>query len=318
MAAFIKHLRKNLDERRADTVGVIAGLIFAIIVLWVVLDGIFWIGFLGLLIAAPLVIWGSRRLPQLAWFWKPDESSEEPAEATSETISADNTDSLPPSERPQPAPIDYFTGVAPPGHCETVRETPQGTMVVSLTSDEAVLKVKSAIRFWCWFLPTTFIVMAVVSVPLGSMVGFMIYAEQRNNFRLDPSEYMFWGALIPAVICLVVAWMTFGSTRPWVRISITPEAIRYGDALYDRQFSNGMRIGYTSDEADLKTSLLAPSFGVQALRLTYGRWGEDLKYMVNKHHASEIVIWMNEIIDSVGSPPPKRYDPYAGQKIELL
>ncbi|WP_424991316.1 hypothetical protein [Fluviibacterium sp. S390] len=270
--------------------------------------------FLGLIVAVFIL---SKRVSALSWFWHGSEVASQCDDTAKPTVSeapqsAENSQTHASGERyaePSPTRIPY---------CKAVRDVPQGTMIVSRTADQAVLKVKSAIRFWCWFLPTTFFVLAVLSVPVGSAVGFMIYTEQGRGFRGDPASFVMWGALIPAGICLLIAFMTYGSTRPWVLVAITPDTIRYGDATYDRDHSRGMRIGYTSDETQLKSSFLAPSFGVQTLRLTYGRWGEDLKYMVDKYHAPEIVIWMNEIIDSVGAPPPKRYDPYAGQKIELL
>ncbi len=44
----------------------------------------------------------------------------------------------------------------------------------------------------------------------------------------------------------------------------------------------------------------------------------DLRYLIDTYQASNIVVWMNEIIDSVGGAPRKRFDPAAGRKVELL
>lgn len=302
---------------------VVLGMIFVAGALLVILAEVLWAlnfnapGFPALFISTIVTIFGFRRLPNLQWFW----SGTEIARPSDDTAEPMEPETLQPAEVSQPntAAVQHAnsTQISNP-HCKPVRSVPQGTILVSRTADQAVLKVKSAIRFWCWFMPTLFVGLAVLSVPLGAAAGFMIYADTPNNYRLDPTQFMMWGAIIPTGLCLIIAVKAYSSTRPWVLVTITPETIRYGDALFDRDHTNGMQVGYYTDEADLKSSFLMPSFGVQALRLTYGRWGEDLKYMVDKYHASEIVIWMNEIIDGVGAPPPKRYDPYAGQKIELL
>ena len=52
--------------------------------------------------------------------------------------------------------------------------------------------------------------------------------------------------------------------------------------------------------------------GVSGLRVAYGRWGDDLDYMVNKYHAPEYVVWMNEVIAEVGKVKGLACDPHGG------
>lgn len=333
--SFIERLRQNLQTKNSETISVLFALFGAILLVWLLIDWIFWIGIFGLVIAAPLVIWIATRLPNLAWFWGREEGTQQSVAADAATndqttsdeeletdeIWLDDPDDLDPEPAesfgfPENIRFEMANNVLP--GCAYVRKLPQGTRLLSQTPEQAVIQIKSVIRFWCWALPTAFFVGAVFSAPIGAAMGFMVYAESRNNYRLDPTEYLMWGAIIPGALFLLMAWISYISTRPWVTVTVKSDTIRYGDETFDRRFSKGIRIGYTTQEADLRSSFLAPSLGVQSLRLTYGRWGEDLKYMVNAYHASEIVIWMNEIIASVGAPPPKRHDPYAGQKIELL
>lgn len=127
------------------------------------------------------------------------------------------------------------------------------------------------------------------------------------------------GVTISVSIPLILAVISYIRTRPWVKIIATKDTILYGSRKFSRLHYGGMRIGYTTKEdGGLKNSFFDLSLGMAAPRLQYGRWGEDLAYLVNGYHANEIVIWLNEIIDSVGAPPPPKYDAYAGRKPELL
>lgn len=101
-------------------------------------------------------------------------------------------------------------------------------------------------------------------------------------------------------------------------MKVQPDIVTFGNYRFDRSLSSGLQVGYKSRETEVNQSFVQPKFGVTSLRFTYGSWGEDLKYLVNTYHADEIVIWMNEIINGVGEQTEKRFDPYAGRKIELL
>ncbi|WP_157946891.1 hypothetical protein [Thalassobius sp. I31.1] len=144
------------------------------------------------------------------------------------------------------------------------------------------------------------------------------YMPVAGRWGHNPLQYALTGVLFTCAAFYFVAAVSYFWTRPWVKIVVTPNTIRYGSRFFHREFHDGMRLGYSTNETDLKNKLLEGSFGTVAMRLTYGRWGEDLPYLVNKYHADEIVIWMNEIINSVGAPIDVRHDPYAGEKSELL
>ena len=197
--------------------------------------------------------------------------------------------------------------------CHPVRTTPKGTYVGTANRRGATLHVKSAIRFWYWFLPTSLLISSFVIAPfLGGWLG---YVSASNSRFYD--EEVATGIFLMVGVFIALTIVSYFLTRPWVTIVITPDTITYGSTKYAREHHNGMRIGYTIEGVDeLKNDFFDISFGLQAIRLTYGRWGEDLPYLVNKYHAAEIVIWMNELIAEVGAPEPKENDPAKGRQSE--
>lgn len=339
MNDFFENLRKNLKENSEDTRNVIFGIVGAILVAWVTINVIFALGFFGLILAALVVIFGATRLPQLAWFWgkstpspsgnpkaeKPDVPDDIPPQFLDgdpeELESIEDTSPIP--ETSSPENIIYYDqlddDIPLEKGCSYPRETPNGTMLLEASSEKARIRVKSAIRYWCWVLPGALsIASLLIGIPLGAAIGYSIFEDNPNSWQLNPVSYMVWGSIITTGLFIAVAVYSFFATRPWVLITIDPKTIRYGSYKFDRRYHEGMQIGYETGETELKNSFFDQSFGAQTLRLTYGPWGEDLPYLVNSYHAPEIVIWMNRIIENVGAPPAKRSDPYAGRKIELL
>lgn len=319
---FILRFRKNFQESRNATVLIAAGSLIAIFVVWyailmvldlldvpwmlrgmLLLNRIIFLAALGL--AAYIVIRIGSRIPQLSWFWGYDmarvASQKQKASTSSNIKSA--------TERVQD--ITAF--------CLVPRSTPKGTELVYLDENSAHMRVKSAIRFWCYFLPALFTIGAVAGVPLGGYWGFEIYNAQPNRWNINPTPYVFWGAVFLSGSFVAAAIYSYFATRPWLGVKVTPSTITYGSMKFDRRYYGGMQIGYSTNEGgDLKNGFFDLSLGMAALRLSYGPWGEDLKYLINKYHSAEIVNWMNGVIASVGAAPPPDYDPYAGRKIELL
>jgi hypothetical protein len=342
MKGFLDHYRDLLAHRRPATVQVTGGLIAAILVTWFLLDVMLWIGFLGLIISAPLILWGSTYLPQLAWFWGPlaraQERTDAPATPQAARTAADpvatedaaEANEVPPDDDdvehvPIPDPETIIRGTpdreklttAP--SCETVRTTPVGTQLITHRRDEAVLEVKSAIRFWCWAAPTLFGVGAIFGAPIGGFLGALAYDAHPQTWQQNFGAYVATGSVLATGGFILAAIWSYFATRPWVRVIIKPDRVKYGDRRFDRRYLHGIGLGYSNNETELKFGLLTPSFGVTAMAVRYGRWGEDLRYMVNSRYAPQIVIWMNEIIDSVGETrPPSRFEPMMGRKIELL
>ena len=107
---------------------------------------------------------------------------------------------------------------------------------------------------------------------------------------------------------------------PNVRVVIQKDRVLVGNHLFDRQHFSGFRKGYEDNGPnDSGGNYFDKTFAMSTtLRFQYGRWGEDLEYMVNNYHASEYVIWMNAVIAEVGKPEPKEIDAKQGQRKQVF
>jgi len=333
MQRFLFRLGQNWHSRRQDTVGVLLGLFFATLIISIFVNAIIPLGIIGFLLTAAGVVWGASRIPRLAWFWgRPDTAETASTSPGDEADSKASTMETPSEKVSQEIPTDERRedGVPPPSRGQMQadevtpilgaprpRATPQGTQLIKQSPERAVMKVKSAVRFWSWFLPPFFLITMVITIV--PITGVLAAAMQKaNNFRRGLDAYLFDAGAVVFACFIGAAVLSYYLTRPSVRITVTPEAVKYGSEYFDRRFHHGVRTGWSMQGVELQNSFFDKSFGLQALRFTYGRWGEDLPYMVNAYHAQEIVIWMNEIIDQVGAPPAPSNDPYAGHKTELL
>lgn len=315
---FLYRLGQNFKTQPLMTTAVIFGLLIAGYIIGYLVDAIIWIGPVILWVSIPATIWAASYLPQLGWFFgrsgaPKSSTSTKPAESDSGT--ALNSDGTLPQVEVHHSD-DNWAAIA-----RVPRKTPVGTWVEAVDPEQSIVRVQSVVHFWCWFAPTSLSVLAFLLVPVGGFIGVELYKNSRPNYQFRSDEAFYAGingAVIIFCICIGLAIWSYFSNRPKVKIEITPDYIRYGDKVFDRQHAGGMRIGYKSSGADLATSITDDRFGVTRLRLAYGRWGEDLKYMVNTYHADEIVIWLNEIIDQVGAVEPTGDDAGVGRKTELL
>lgn len=185
-----------------------------------------------------------------------------------------------------------------------VRSTPKGTVIKRNSKDEFIAEIKCALEFWFWVAPVTIFIIFILLTPFTiSMI-----------FSWNPTIKILGVILLLGSIGALV--FSIVRTRFWVKVIVQKDAIKFGDKTYDRQHFGGMRIGYSieTDDNALKNDFFDKSMGMSALRLCYGRWGEDLPYLVNKYHAAEIVIWLNEHIDAVGAPAPRENAPSEGRR----
>ncbi len=326
---FVETYRENYTTRRVETLTVTAGLVVAFVVLWILLDQMLGIGFWGVFLAAIAVAFAVYKIPALGWFWQPKDGETTPADTSSEA-KADPTQQLvtdeadetsvssvaeetvtSPAAEPAPAPVEHL-GLRVP------RDRPLGTRVISHTSDKAVLEVKTAIQFWSWVLPSLLLVLTVIAIPVGASLGVAAYATSPNKWQSSATAYATQSVVIIAGVFLGLTVLSYFLTRPKVQVYITKDVVFFGEYRFDRELSGGFRIGYDAKNVNLPQSFLRPRFGMTVLRFAYGRWGEDMRYLIDAYQANNIVVWMNEIIDSIGDPPTRRFDPSAGRKIELL
>lgn len=173
-----------------------------------------------------------------------------------------------------------------------VRSSPKGTRLETQTEDTVVLRFRAAIRFW-WMLPYVLLgITAFGSLPLGLFIGTYMnpsgYAAGFNQFF---SASLFW----TPVVLLGLTIFSWYATTPWVTVVANRKHILVGPYYFSRDHYSGVRIGYEIQTTSgiLKNGFDDLSLGLQGIRVGYGPWGEDLPYLVNKYHASEIVLWLN-------------------------
>ncbi|MEE4212424.1 MAG: hypothetical protein V2I43_24535 [Parvularcula sp.] len=185
------------------------------------------------------------------------------------------------------------------------RQYPKGVSVSRISKQEAILYLRCLRPIWWWLAP---LIALCFSVPVG-FIGIMILLFDDSIF-----------GLVPLLIAIAAAVFGFLYPRVSLPITVQPDAIKVGNQVFDRNYVFGFRVGYTieSDDKTLKNDFLDQSMGFASLRLAYGRWGEDLPYLVNKYHSGEIVIWVNEVIDSVGAPPAKDIDSGKGLRGQIF
>lgn len=205
---------------------------------------------------------------------------------------------------------------------QPVRQTPKGTRIEAEAPGSITIRFKAVIRTW-WILPWLLIPGTIfLSLPTGLFIG--IYLNPFNGFYSQgawQSWQSFW-VLVTPLLFLAATIISYRLTHLWVKLVATPNHIQVGPYYFDRTKYGGMRLGYEitgkSAESMLKNDFHDISIGMQALRLSYGLWGEDLPYLVNKYHANEIVLWLNIMIARTIAKPAGATDIETGQRKQVF
>lgn len=180
------------------------------------------------------------------------------------------------------------------------------------------------------------LIIGLVGFPIASAAGIKmsyqggayIGSEQVRSFggyRTVPQyskRYITWVPLyffyVLVLAGIVWAWR---KAHPMLEVTATPAQIRVGHLVFMRRYFGGMRTGYTIGGEKVVSNSFDFSIGngfvgAVGLRVSYGRWGEDTNFMLNKYHAPEYVVWMNEQIAAVGAPSPRDNDYALGRRKE--
>lgn len=110
-----------------------------------------------------------------------------------------------------------------------------------------------------------------------------------------------------------LAFLILEMLKTKVSIEVTPEAVTMNSKHYDRSLWDGFRHGeeitYTHQT---KNSSSQKSFG--KLSFSYGGRSHETSWMVPREKSVNYVNWLNELIDSVGAPPPPEHAPETGTR----
>lgn len=207
-----------------------------------------------------------------------------------------------------------------------VRPYPRGIELETQTDDRLEFRLKSVHRRWrfaaVWIFIVSLFLVPLLGVWLGFDDGFRTDRWGNNAPMVRPS-FSFVPSIILALLTIAgMVWAWFKG-HPKIEIVATPSTLTVAGLEFDRANFSGMRIGYQIQGEAVKIgtfdTVMGDHFmGVSGLRVGYGRWGEDLDYMVNKYHAPEYVVWMNEQIEQVGRPESKSHAPAEGRVTETF
>lgn len=197
-----------------------------------------------------------------------------------------------------------------------VRQTPKGTRIEVDRPGEVQVRFRAVVRFWFALPYVLGLITLFGSVPLGGFIGY--FFNPFDGYRSQgawQSWMSFWLFSTP-ILFLAATIISYRLTHLWVKLVATQHYIRVGSYYFDRTKYGGMRIGYEIKTTGnlLKNDFHDLSIGMQALRLSYGPWGEDLPYLVNKYHANEIVLWLNIMIARTMARPAGPTDTATGQR----
>lgn len=161
-----EYIQKYIDAAKNNplrSLGVFCIWVVIAFIIMIIIDMVLRTGLLGFLIAIPLCFFASTKVKF--------------------TNSFDARDTT----------IDTASSTQKP------RQSPAGTRLLTQTAEMAVVEIKVAIRFWCWFLPSVFLIVAVVGLPIGAMMGASFGVD---GSRINPSilNQALWGAIFAMTI----------------------------------------------------------------------------------------------------------------------
>ena len=120
---------------------------------------------------------------------------------------------------------------------------------------------------------------------------------------------------IPLVISIALAllftWWLWRACFPRIIIEATREGVTVGKYRFDWRMIEGFRIGNSAGGIERQNT----QFIFQGLVLSYGPYGFDLPYMVRKYYAAYYVVWLNDMLDTIGKGDNAgAHDPKSGFK----
>lgn len=206
------------------------------------------------------------------------------------------------------------------GNVLPLRDVPKGAKLVAVNDRESItVELPTAIRYW-WTFPylAAPLLCVFVFLPVGGTIG--VYFALQANAVLG----LIWPVLGGAVAILAGVMTYFGLrrlTHPKTLFHITQEAVQVGKIVIprDEHFGGLWSGGEQMMQRKPEEQSMHPVKGFKddgmfwtPLRVTYGRWGEPLPYMLPKDEANDYILWIAEILEWVSPPEERANIPEAG------
>ncbi|WP_114964084.1 hypothetical protein [Tritonibacter mobilis] len=187
---------------------------------------------------------------------------------------------------------------------------PRGIRVLCPSDGERFrVSIPTALRTW-WIVPFLAIpAFVLIAISIGLLMSFVAPGYTSRGYT--DGYFTPVPLLIGIVVALAGSWFIWMQCFPRVTIEATPEGVTVGKYCFDWRAIEGFRIGYTAGGIERENTQL----GFQGLVLGYGPYGFDLPYMVRKYYAAYYVIWLNDMLDTIGKDANAgAHDPKSGFK----
>lgn len=188
---------------------------------------------------------------------------------------------------------------------------PRGIRVLSPPDgDHFKVSIPTARQTW-WALPFVAIPLFIlIATILGGILGINEGTYTSRGRYIAP-----YFSIVPLFVSLIIAvvgsWIVWMQCFPRVTIEADRDGVTVGKYNFDWRAIQGFRIGYSAGGVERENTQL----GFQGLVLGYGPYGFDLPYMVRKYYAAYYVLWLNEMLDTIGKDDNAgAHDPKSGFK----
>lgn len=187
---------------------------------------------------------------------------------------------------------------------------PRGVRVLTQPDgNQFKVSIPTAIINW-WVVPFLLIpAFFLVILPIGVGLSFVAPSWDRGGY-FNPLP-----VLIALGIVVALSWITWRLCFPRIVIEATREGVTVGKYKFDWRALGGFRIGYTAGGVERENTQ-----GLfQGMVLQYGSYGFDLPYMVRKYYAAYYVVWLNEMLATIGANDKTgANDPQSGFKKSMF
>lgn len=183
---------------------------------------------------------------------------------------------------------------------------PRGIRVLSPPDgDHFKVSIPTALQTW-WLLPFIAIpFLAFFAISIGLAMSFVGPTfNTRGYFNPFPLS-------VGIIVTLIGSWAIWMFCFPRVTIEADRDGVTVGKYNFDWRAIQGFRIGYSAGGVERENTQLL----YQGLVLGYGPYGFDLPYMVRKYYAAYYVVWLNDMLDTIGKDDNAgAHDPKSGFK----
>ena len=188
---------------------------------------------------------------------------------------------------------------------------PRGIRVLSAPDgDHFKVSIPTALQTW-WVLPFFVVpLLTIVAIIIGGVLG-VNPGGYSNTGRFIAPHFSVVPLFISLIIAVVGSWIVWMQCFPRVTIEADRDGVTVGKYNFDWRAIQGFRIGYSAGGVERENTQL----GFQGLVLGYGPYGFDLPYMVRKYYAAYYVVWLNDMLDTIGKDDNAgAHDPKSGFK----